>query len=657
MWLRDGSDCAARDDGDCSGLRLCPDEGRWSLGVQYHALVRRFAAVAVCMLSLAFASSAWGLGAGSLDPTFNAGQPFALDLAQTAPHATGLGTVTVDPSGRYLAAGNTTDSTGHAAVVMTRVLPQGLLDSAFGAGGAEVVQVGQAVKPFSISQGGISLNSSGQPLVGVYANTPDGRVGMGLLRLGENGLPDLGFGSGGSQLVQPASPPAYGSGGAAALAPDGSIYQTGLLESEPSTGANRRLIVAKFDTNGSIIGSYGTGGYRYFNFSQDATDTGTYDGAILPRADGTVLLAGTTLSSDTRQQLYVARIKADGTPDASFGTTGAGYTDVQAREPGSSDSQGQALAVAPDGSIYVAGNADDSGDHQAMSVTRFGAGGALDTTFGSMGTRHLQLGGTGPERRSYANTVLVQPDGKVILIGSTESDSIHRQLAIVRLNTDGSLDTSFGSGGIDLLQFATSTTSVFTYGASAALTPDGKLIIAGTYNTPGEGAVGFLARVLLSPPPASPGGPSTAPTSTPPSPLAAPAITKARQSTATWRAGNKLARVSRKKRPPVGSTFSYVLNEPASVTFRFTQRVAGRKIGRNCVARTHRNSRRKACQRTVTVATLAFAGHVGTNKVVFQGRITRSRTLKPGRYTLLITAANAAGGRSAPAALTFTIVK
>ncbi len=609
-------------------------------------------------MSLAFASSAWGLGAGSLDPTFNAGQPFALDLAQTAPHATGLGTVTVDPSGRYLAAGNTTDSTGHTAVVMTRVLPQGLLDSAFGAGGAEVVQVGQAIKPFSITQGGISLNSSGQSLVGVYANTAEGRTGMGLLRLGENGLPDLGFGSGGSLIVQPASPPAYGSGGPAAAAPDGSIYQTGLLESEPLTGANRRLIVAKFDTNGSIVGSYGTSGYRYFNFSQDATDTGTYDGAILPRADGTVLLAGTTLSSDTRQQLYVAKIKADGTPDASFGTTGAGYTDVQAREPGSSDSQGQALAVGPNGSIYVAGNADDSGNHQAMSVLRFGAGGALDTSFGSMGIRRLQLGGTGPERRSYANTVLVQPDGKVILIGSSESDSLHRQLAIVRLNTDGSLDTSFGTGGIDLLQFATSTTSVYTYGASAALTPDGKLIVAGTYNTPGEGAVGFLARVLLSPPPPSPGGaPSTGPASTPSPPLAAPTVTNVHQSTSTWRTGNKLARVSRKSRPPVGTTFSYVLNEPASVTFTFTQRVAGRKIGRSCVAPSHRNSRRKACQRTLTVGTFAFAGHGGTNKVVFQGRISRTRTLKPGRYTLLITAANAAGGRSAPAALTFTIVK
>jgi hypothetical protein len=59
----------------------------------------------------------------------------------------------------------------------------------------------------------------------------------------------------------------------------------------------------------------------------------------------------------------------------------------------------------------------------------------------------------------------------------------------------------------------------------------------------------------------------------------------------------------------------------------------------------------------VTVGTLSFTGYNGTHKVIFQGRVPPSKRLKPGRYTLVITATNAGGQRSGPARLTFTIVK
>ncbi len=126
--------------------------------------------------------------------------------------------------------------------------------------------------------------------------------------------------------------------------------------------------------------------------------------------------------------------------------------------------------------------------------------------------------------------------------------------------------------------------------------------------------------------------------------------------------GRELARISArhkhsKHKPPVGTTVKFTLNEPATVSFSFTQRVSGRKAGRKCVAETHKNHRRKACQRTVTAGTLTFAGQSGTNKVAFQGPISRHKKLRPGRYTLVITATNTAGQKSAPRKLSFTIVK
>jgi hypothetical protein len=59
----------------------------------------------------------------------------------------------------------------------------------------------------------------------------------------------------------------------------------------------------------------------------------------------------------------------------------------------------------------------------------------------------------------------------------------------------------------------------------------------------------------------------------------------------------------------------------------------------------------------VTKGTLSFTGHAGTNHVSFQGRISRSKRLQLGTYTLIITATNAAGQGSSPKQLTFTIVK
>ena len=135
-----------------------------------------------------------------------------------------------------------------------------------------------------------------------------------------------------------------------------------------------------------------------------------------------------------------------------------------------------------------------------------------------------------------------------------------------------------------------------------------------------------------------------------------PAVQHARQSTTRWREGNRLARISRAK-TSTGTTFSFSLNEQATVTFSFAQRVSGREVSGKCVAQTEKNRRKPACRRTVTAGTLTFTGHSGTNKVAFQGRISAVTTLKPGSYTLVITATNSAGVRSAPKSLSFTIVK
>jgi FG-GAP repeat len=143
-----------------------------------------------------------------------------------------------------------------------------------------------------------------------------------------------------------------------------------------------------------------------------------------------------------------------------------------------------------------------------------------------------------------------------------------------------------------------------------------------------------------------------------PAPLPrAPVIEGVSQSHSTWRVGHHAARLARRHRPPLGTTFSVRLNETASLSLTFTQRVAGRRVGRRCVAPGTRNRHHHACKRTVTRGTLTLAAHAGLNRVLFQGVLAHGRTLSPGTYTVLIGARNTTGLRAATRSLSFRIVR
>ena len=135
-------------------------------------------------------------------------------------------------------------------------------------------------------------------------------------------------------------------------------------------------------------------------------------------------------------------------------------------------------------------------------------------------------------------------------------------------------------------------------------------------------------------------------TATDPPPVAVvPVVMNLKASHRVWRVGKGLARISKRrqgnrKRPRVGTTFSFRLNMEAAVTFDFTKRLARRRGG---VSR-HAGS-------------LSLPGHSGANKVVFRGRISRDDRLTPGRYTLTVTAIGPDDQRSDPASLRFRIVK
>ncbi len=105
---------------------------------------------------------------------------------------------------------------------------------------------------------------------------------------------------------------------------------------------------------------------------------------------------------------------------------------------------------------------------------------------------------------------------------------------------------------------------------------------------------------------------------------------------------------------PRGTTFSFRLDQPATVTVHIQRKLPGRRVGRLCKRPTPQLRLRPRCTRLVTKATLRRSARVGLNRVAFSGRI-RSRALPTGRYRAAFTATNSAG-TSPPSALDFRIV-
>ncbi len=133
--------------------------------------------------------------------------------------------------------------------------------------------------------------------------------------------------------------------------------------------------------------------------------------------------------------------------------------------------------------------------------------------------------------------------------------------------------------------------------------------------------------------------------------LPAPALTQVAQTHSRWQEPPRRGRLV----PPVGTVFTFTLNQPSRVTLSFTESIAGRLVKHRCVATSRRVERAPKCSRSVLAGSLVLAGRTGTNSLAFAGALRTGRSLPPGRYTLTIVAAHA-GKTSSPVKLQFTII-
>ncbi len=184
---------------------------------------------------------------------------------------------------------------------------------------------------------------------------------------------------------------------------------------------------------------------------------------------GTVILPdGKILVSGAGENFYMDRFNPDGSNDESFGIDGR--VDLNFNNKRSSCN---GIGMQQDGKIVLVGFIVFNEPFLDIVIARCNPDGRLDSSFGLNGLTTVNL-----KNYDYANDVLIQPDGKIVVIGNFTNSSVDNfDSYILRLNEDGSLDQNFGTEGITELHYPASTQNV-----SVSIQPDGKLLMGGTFD-------------------------------------------------------------------------------------------------------------------------------------------------------------------------------
>jgi uncharacterized delta-60 repeat protein len=366
-----------------------------------------------------------------------------------------------------------------------RLLSAGALDSTFGTGGIATAQIGTT----STSAGGVVIQADGKVVTagGNQVSYYEGH--FALSRFTTGGALDTSFGSQGTVSTS-FGKNIYASANAIALQADGRIVAAGWAsEGVPGVGVPDDFALARYNTNGALDTSFGSKGKVTTHISNgiDQAQAVEIYSASDPNGNaGKIVLAGSSLQGGTRDFTLV-RYNTNGTLDTSFGNGGIVNTSI-----GTGPAAAYGEAIQPDGRIVVVGYARGaSPGPNEFAVARYNANGSLDTSFGSGGTVITGFAGL----NDRANAVVLQGDGKIVAAGyatalDPSSGKNLESIALARYDSDGTLDATFGSGGLVTSDIFGGTNQVAN---AVVLDANGNIDISGSYSNSG-GSVFLVAR-------------------------------------------------------------------------------------------------------------------------------------------------------------------
>jgi uncharacterized delta-60 repeat protein len=341
----------------------------------------------------------------------------------------------------------------------------GTLDSTFGSGGKVITVMGK----YSDAANAMALQGDGKILVVGSTETVTGFTSthdIAVVRYNSNGSLDSTFGSGGKVSTSFArNSDEYGND--IAVQPDGKIVVVGEV-----VNANADVAVVRYNSNGSLDSTFGSGGKVSIDMASGSGDNGV---SVVLQSDGKIVVLTNNNSTATGAEVGLVRLNGNGSLDTSFGTGGKTL-----RTLGPDSTAAWDMALQGDGKIVIVGQSDNPGvSGDDIAVARFNTDGSADSTFGTAGLAVINP--RTPPDSETGHTLAIQSDGKILAAGHTDPNGDPNSgdnFILVRLNPDGSLDPTYNGTGYVITPVGPQD----DYGMALALQSDGKAVLGGKTN-------------------------------------------------------------------------------------------------------------------------------------------------------------------------------
>lgn len=391
------------------------------------------------VISGGFSTYIFAQSAGTVDTAFGTSGKVITPLGSISDKGY---SIVIQSDSKIILGGTSTTSFSSFDFALTRYNNDGTMDNTFGTGGKVITPVTAKSEGHSVA-----IQSDGKILLGGsdkwYTN---------LVRYTSDGSLDTTFGIGGIVITD--VPGHYSEKcRSVAIQTDGKIIIGGYASN--NSNDKRYFVLIRYTIDGSLDTAFGAGGIVIGGIGECES--------IKVQGNGKILMAGTSNLS-----IALERYNSNGTLDTTFGTGGNVSTAI------GSSSRGFSLDIQADDRVVLGGYANTNGSNFDFALARYDTNGVLDNTFGIGGIVTTPVG-----IASKGNSVVIQSDGKIILAGEANNGSNTSNFALVRYFSDGTLDTTFGTGGKTITPIGNS----YSIAESLGIDSNGKIILGGyAYN-------------------------------------------------------------------------------------------------------------------------------------------------------------------------------
>jgi uncharacterized delta-60 repeat protein len=357
------------------------------------------------------------------------------------------------PDGKLVLAGSAGDD-----FAIARLLESGEPDPTFGGDGVSTLDF------FGLddSAASVVLQPDGKLTISGSAGNPFGTRNIAIARFKVDGTLDSGFGDAGRVIV--ASHGGRDDARSMVQLPDGDLMIAG--GTTDSSGSTNPILV-RVNEDGSLDRAFGAEGIATFAFPN--VESSWFNDVKLDAA-GRLVVAASALAS-AGWDMLVARVLANGELDTAFAQDG-----VRTIDGAGADDEALSLAIQPDDRIVLGGfmrqPGSDSGD---ALLVRLDGNGNLDDGFGIGGIATVDLGG---DCRLLA--LALDTNGKIVASGALGVEATYFDAIVARFNVDGSIDASFGSEGIEIVDYGKDSEAALSEGDALIRESDGRYVVVGT---------------------------------------------------------------------------------------------------------------------------------------------------------------------------------